>query len=117
LIKLTCNMKKSEIKFVVEVDDNNVPEKILWHATDGPSDKLQETKSISISLWDHTQFNTMRIDLWSKDMTVYDMKRFYIETLDGMAEGVLSATGDEKMAKELREVCSRLAKHVDETSK
>ena len=109
-------MKKSEIKFVVEVDQDNVPEKIFWHATDGPSDKLQETKSISISLWDHTQLNTMRIDLWAKDMTVYDMKRFYIETLDGMADGVLNATGDATMASELRAVCAKLAKHVDETS-
>ena len=110
-------MKNSEIKFTVEVDKDNIPEKILWYATDGPSDEPQETKSISISLWDHTQLNTMRIDLWAKDMTVYDMKRFYIETLDGMAEGVFNATGDELMAKEIRNVCSKLAKHVEETSR
>lgn len=110
-------MKKSEINFVVEVDKDNIPENISWVATDGPSAKLQKTNAIAISVWDNTQFNTLRIDLWSKDMTVYDMKRFYLETLDGMAEGILNATGDEYMAKELRAVCSKLVRHVDETSK
>jgi gliding motility-associated protein GldC len=110
-------MKKSEIKFQIELDQNNIPDKILWQATDGPSNSLQETKSIAISLWDPKELNTMRIDLWTKDMTVYDMKRFYIEILDGMADGIANATGDEVMAKELRSVCSRLAKHVEETSK
>ncbi len=110
-------MKNSEINFKIEVDENNVPEKIFWKATDGPSDNFLETKSISISIWDHTQFNTMRMDLWAKDMTVYDMKRFCIEMLDGMAAGIQTATGDEVMAREIMAVCSKLARHVDETSK
>jgi gliding motility-associated protein GldC len=110
-------MKNSEINFKIETDDNNVPEKIYWKATDGPSQDFMETKSISISIWDHTQFNTMRMDLWAKDMTVYDMKRFCVEMLDGMAEGLQNATGDDYMAKEIRNVCSKLAKHVDETSR
>ena len=50
-------------------------------------------------------------------MEVHEMKRFYIETLDGMAEGIQNATGDDFMAKEIRNVCSKLAKHVEETSK
>lgn len=110
-------MKQSEINFKIETDKNNVPEKIFWKATDGPSADFIETKSISISIWDHEQFNTMRMDLWSKDMTVYDMKRFCVEMLDGMAEGIQNATGDDFMAKELRTLCSKLAHHVDETSK
>lgn len=110
-------MKNSEINFKIEVDDKNVPENLFWFATDGPSDKFQETKAISISVWDQTQFNTMRMDLWSKDMTVYDMKRFYIETLDGIATTILTATGDDVMASEIQKVCSKLAHHVEETSK
>ncbi len=110
-------MKNSEINFKIEVDEKNVPDKIYWKATDGPSDDFQETKSISIAIWDHTQFNTMRIDLWAKDMSVYDMKRFYIETLDGMAAGILNATGDDLMSRETQALCSKLARHVEETSK
>ncbi len=110
-------MKNSEINFKIETDNNNIPEKISWKATDGPSEAYMETKSISVSIWDPVQNNTMRIDLWTKDMAVYDMKRFCVEMLDGMADGIQNATGDEFMAKEIRAVCSKLARHVDETSK
>jgi gliding motility-associated protein GldC len=48
-------MKKSTIHFTVELDENNVPERILWDATDKPEPGVSETKAISVSLWDHTQ--------------------------------------------------------------
>ncbi|HEY5824665.1 MAG TPA: gliding motility protein GldC [Cyclobacteriaceae bacterium] len=105
-------MKKSTIQFSVELDENNIPEKILWNATDKPEDDTSETKAISIALWDHTQKNTMRIDLWTKDMPVDDMKRFYIDCIGGLSQSVLTATGDEHMAKEMRLLCDRLVEHV-----
>src|SRR5688572_12759355 len=61
-------MKKSTINFTVDLDAQNVPEKIYWEATDKPDPKLSETKAICIALWDHEQKNTLRIDLWAKDM-------------------------------------------------
>ncbi|HEY5748487.1 MAG TPA: gliding motility protein GldC [Chryseolinea sp.] len=105
-------MKKSSINFTVELDQNNVPDRILWEATDKPDPGLSETKSISVALWDHTQKNTLRIDLWSKDMPVEDMKRFYIDCVGGLAQSALSATGDEYMASELNAVCERLVQHL-----
>ncbi|MBL7874742.1 MAG: gliding motility protein GldC, partial [Cyclobacteriaceae bacterium] len=89
-------MKKSTINFSIELDSKNVPERILWDATDKPEDTPSETKSISVSLWDDKQKNTMRIDLWTKDMPVDEMKRFYIECVGGIAQSVLSSTGDER---------------------
>jgi len=105
-------MKKSTIQFEVQLDENNIPDKILWNATDKPEEDTSETKSISIALWDHTQKNTMRIDLWAKDMPVDDMKRFYIDCIGGLSQSVLTATGDEFMAKEMRLLCDRLVEHV-----
>jgi gliding motility-associated protein GldC len=101
-------MKKSSIQFNIDLDQNNVPERILWDATDKPQDTPSETKSISISLWDSQQKNTMRIDLWTKDMPVDEMKRFYIECLGGIAQSVLSSTGDERIANEINSLCDRL---------
>jgi gliding motility-associated protein GldC len=109
-------MKTSEINFKVELDSNNVPEKIWWDATEKPETGLSETKSISISLWDHVQKNTMRIDLWSKEMPIEEMKRFYIDCLGGLAQSILSATGDEQMSGEINTLCERLAKQIS-TSK
>ncbi len=102
-------MKKSTIQFNIDLDQNNVPERIHWDATDKPQDTPSETKSISISLWDSQQKNTMRIDLWTKDMPVDEMKRFYIECLGGIGQSVLSATGDERMSSEINSLCDRLA--------
>lgn len=105
-------MKHSEINFKVELDNNNVPEKIFWDATEKPDPGLSETKAISISLWDHVQKNTMRIDLWSKEMPVEEMKRFYIDCLGGLAQSILSSTGDETMSQEINAMCDRLAKQI-----
>lgn len=109
-------MKKSNIHFTVELDDNNIPERILWDASDKPDEGLTETKSISLALWDHSQRNTLRIDLWAKDMPVDDMKRFYIDCIGGLSQSVLTATGDELMAQEMRTLCEKLAIHVQKTS-
>jgi gliding motility-associated protein GldC len=105
-------MKKSTIQFSIELDQNNVPERIHWDATDKPEDTPSDTKSISVSLWDSKQKNTMRIDLWTKDMPVDEMKRFYIECVGGIAQSVLSATGDERMAQEINSLCDRLVELV-----
>ena len=105
-------MKRSTIQFTIDLDQNNIPERIQWDATDKPDDTPNETKSISVSLWDSKQKNTMRIDLWTKDMPVDEMKRFYIECLGGIAQSLLSATGDERMANEINDTCDRLVEIV-----
>src|SRR6478609_3466261 len=108
-------MKKSEINFKVELDENNVPEKIQWDATDKPDTGFSDSKSISISLWDHQQKNTLRIDLWTKDMPVNEMKRFYIDCLGGLSQSILTSTNDEFMANEINQLCEKLALHVKKT--
>lgn len=105
-------MKNSEINFTVELDDKNVPERIYWNATEKEDDGLSETKSISISLWDHFHKNTMRIDLWTKDMPMDEMKRFYIDMLGGLSQSLLNATGDEFMAGEMDKLCEKFIEHL-----
>ncbi|HMJ68020.1 MAG TPA: gliding motility protein GldC [Cyclobacteriaceae bacterium] len=109
-------MKTSTIKFNINLDDNDVPEKIEWDANEKPEGGLTETKAISISVWDQEQKNTLRIDLWTKDMPVEEMKRFYIESIGGMAQSVLRATGDEFMAREMDALCDKLVEYVRKNS-
>ncbi len=105
-------MKKSSINFTIDLDKDNVPEKILWEAADKGTPGLEETKSISLSLWDPVQKNTMRIDLWTKDMPIDDMKRFYIDCLGGLSQSVLNSTGDEFMASETNALAEKLAEYL-----
>ena len=105
-------MKTSTIHLTVELDEQNVPEKIRWDASDKPEDQQTETRSISLAIWDSEAKNTLRIDLWTKDMPVHEMKRFYIDCIGGLAQSALRATGDEKMASEMNELCDKLVKHI-----
>ncbi len=105
-------MDTSEIKFKVELDKDNIPEKIYWDADQKDSPGFSETKSISLSLWDDQKKNTLRIDLWSKDMPVDEMKRFYIDCLGGISQTIMNSTGDEYIAGEINALCERLVEHV-----
>ncbi len=94
-------MKKSEINFTVELDENNLPNNIEWKASD--ANEGGSTKSVMMSLWDVKEKNTMRIDLWTKDMLVDEMKMFYHQSMLSMADSFERATGEAEMAKEMRE--------------
>jgi len=107
-------MKKSEINLSIHLDDDNVPEKIIWDATDKEEDTDALANAISLSIWDHLQKNTLRIDLWTKQMPVDEMKRFTIDTLGGIAQTILSSTGDTYMSDEINKLCDRLVEHVEE---
>jgi gliding motility-associated protein GldC len=110
-------MKKSEIHFTVELDEQQIPEKIYWDATDNPNEGLSDTHAIAVSIWDHYHKGTLKIDLWTKDMEVPDMKRFIIEIISGLGSTAQDATGDEKMARDIEALCRSLTKHVDDEIK
>lgn len=105
-------MKESEINFKITLDEQSIPEKIVWNATDGDFDDLRPTKAISISTWDHQTKNSLRMDLWTKDMPVDEMKRFYIDCIGGLGQSLLSSTGDEFMSGQVNELCDKLVEYV-----
>lgn len=105
-------MRKTTIQFQVELDDKNIPERISWEASDKPEATPEETKALCISLWDDRQKNTLRIDLWAKDMPVLEMKRFYIDCLGGLAQSIKNATNDEFMSQQTHELCARLVDYL-----
>lgn len=109
-------MRETSIQLHISLDENNVPEKIRWDATDKPEEGQTEIKSLSLAMWDQNEQSTMRIDLWVKDMPVDEMKRFYIDSIGGLSQSLLRATGDEYMAGEMNALCERLATHLRNSS-
>lgn len=107
-------MKKSDIKFQIELDEKSLPKSIIWDASDKEGDGLESTKSISLNIWDNLNQSTLRIDLWTDEMSVVEMKRFYIDILGGMGQTILNSTGDEYMSEEIKDLCDRLVRHVNE---
>ncbi|MBC7641327.1 MAG: gliding motility protein GldC [Flavobacterium sp.] len=102
----------SNITFQVELDDNRVPEKIMWTAEDGGV-KLEETKAILLSVWDSKTQETLRIDLWTKEMPVDEMKLFFHQTLVAMTDTFSRATGDEKMTDTMKDFCDYFADNLE----
>jgi len=103
-------MKKSEIKFVVSLDEAKQPVAITWEADDSGVSGVKSCRSLMISLWDEQEKSTLRIDLWTKEMLVNDMQRFFYESLSSMADTYLRATNDENTAADLREFSEKFAK-------
>jgi gliding motility-associated protein GldC len=106
---------RSEINFLVELDANRVPEKLMWSAQDGGV-VLEESKAIMLSIWDNKAKETMRIDLWTKDMPVDEMKIFFHQTLVAMSDTFHRATGDEKMSATMKDFCEYFAEKLELTS-
>jgi gliding motility-associated protein GldC len=106
-------MKKAEIKLTIELDDNNVPENITWESTDSENQEKLAVKSMMLALWDHQYKNSLRIDLWTKDMPVDEMKRFFYETLQTMADSFLRATGEKNIVEDLRDYCAHFAEKME----
>jgi len=106
-------MKKAEIKLTIELDDNNVPENITWESTDNENKEALAVKSMMLALWDHNFKNSLCIDLWTKDMPVDEMKRFFYETLQTMADSFLRATGETNIVEDLRDYCAHFAEKME----
>ena len=110
-------MKKAEIKLTIELDDNNVPENITWESTDSENKEKLPVKSMMLALWDHQYKNSLRIDLWTKDMPVDEMKRFFYETLQTMGDSFLRATGEKNIVEDLRDYCAHFAEKMEISEK
>ncbi|NCD68998.1 MULTISPECIES: gliding motility protein GldC [Mucilaginibacter] len=106
-------MKTAEIKLTIELDDHNVPENITWESTDAENKEALPVKSMMLALWDNNYKNTLRIDLWTKDMPVDEMKRFFYETLQTMGDSFLRATGETNIVEDLRDYCAHFAEKME----
>ncbi|PHS07419.1 MAG: gliding motility protein GldC [Kordia sp.] len=102
----------SEIKLSIELDENRVPEKLSFTAADGGVEN-QDSKAIMLSVWDADKQESLRIDLWTKDMPVDQMKIFFHQTLVSMSESYKRATQDEKMALTMKDFCDYFAEKLD----
>ena len=102
----------SEIKFLVELDTNRVPERLTWTAQDGGID-AEEAKAMMLSIWDAKAQETLRIDLWTKDMPVDEMKLFFHQTLVAMSDTFRRATDDDKMADTMKDFCDYFAEKLE----
>jgi gliding motility-associated protein GldC len=102
----------SEITLKVTLDENRVPEKLNWSAEDGGI-KDEEAKAMLLSVWDSKNRESLKIDLWTKDMPVEEMKIFFHQTLVALSDTFMKATQDEKMTATMKDFCDYFAEKLE----
>lgn len=102
-------MRKTEIRLQIELDDQNVPTTITWHADDAPADTVPDTRCFALSIWEADTNQTLNINLWTQKMMMGEMKKFYLQTVAGLTETLFSATGDEVSYKEMNRTLENMA--------
>src|SRR6478752_7612657 len=85
-------MKTSTITVDVQLNDDKVPEAILWKASDSTIENAQKAKAMMLAFWDGAEKTALRIDLWTKEMMVDEMADFFYQTLMTMADTYGRAT-------------------------
>ena len=107
-----ANLHRSKITLTVGLDENRVPEELHWSAEDGGIID-QEAKAMLLSVWDSKHKESLKIDLWTKDMPVDEMKIFFHQTLVALSETFMKATQDEKMTATMKDFCAYFAEKLE----
>ena len=106
--------RNAEINLKFTLNDDNVPEEILWEATEAEVQEQKKCDSMFLSLWDREEKNTLSIDLWTKSMEVGDMNTHCYFTIMKMADTYEKATNNAEIADKFRDFANDFAKSVRE---
>ncbi len=96
-------VKRSEIKINIGLNEEKIPVEMNWQADDNPDfQNPQACKAMILALFDDNTKDTLRMDLWTKDMQVVEMDRFFFQTLRAMADTYYKATQNAQLATDMR---------------
>lgn len=101
---------KKKIQFDVLLDENKLPKNISMSSSDGSNNN--NIKALLLSAWDVSSKDTLRIDLWTKDMKVNDMHILFHQTILSLATTLERSTGEQKLAGALRDYCDFFAEET-----
>ena len=104
-----------KINIEVKLDEKNIPEEINWSATDLQGFDEASCRAFILSLWDHRNKDTLRLDLWTKEMTVDEMKIFFHQTLVTMADTLENSINDPRISGDMRDFCAYFAEKMEIT--
>ena len=106
-------MHKKDITISVELDNDHVPTNIRWEADDMSQKHIADCRAMLLSLWDARSKDTLKLDLWTKDMTVDEMKIFFHQTLITMADTLERSINDERISGDMRDFCDYFAEKME----
>ncbi len=107
-------MKKSDITISVGLNSENMPAEIAWAASGSPENsEFQPCKAMLLSLFDTATKDTLKIDLWTVDMQIGEMDRFFYQTLRGLADTYQRATQNKELANQMQQFATFFGEQVE----
>ena len=106
-------MYKKNIKITVELDNDHIPTNIRWQADDMTQKHVADCRAMLLSLWDSKHKDTLKLDLWTKNMTVDEMKIFFHQTLVTMADTLEQSINDDRISGDMRDFCAYFAEKME----
>ncbi len=98
-LRINSNANRTaEIKLIVDLDGDDLPTRIEWHASEGQENGPVSCQSMMLSVWDSENKTTAAIDLWIKDTTIEDMNLYFYQVIHKMGDTYLRATKNVDMA-------------------
>lgn len=91
----------NEVKITVGLDENKLPENIVWEASDGQ--KESNAKATFVSFWDTEAQHTLSLQLWVKEFGTDEMKRFIHQSIVLLVDTYENAIGKEKLVQDMRD--------------
>lgn len=93
----------STIRLDVALDEQRIPERLRWQSSDGQQAEGGDTRAFLLAIWDTERRETLRIDLWNKDMQRDEMDLLVFQTLLTLSDSYQKANGDQDVADMLKE--------------
>lgn len=106
--------REAEIYLRFTLNDDNIPEEILWEASEADVQDQKKCDAVFLSLWDREEKNTLTIDLWTRSMEVGEMNTHYYFTIMKMADTYEKATNNAEIAEKIRNFGNEFAQSVKE---
>lgn len=94
--------KISKLEIEVGLDDQYIPERISWKSLDSNQPQPLEAKALLVSIFEKESLDTLKLDIWTKEMQVMEMDRFMFQTLNALCESYLKATNNVQLSNEFR---------------
>ncbi len=104
----------SEIILKVKLDDKNVPERLSFLAPQAEGNAVeQEVKAFFLSLFEPQTSDTLKIDLWTKEMRTVEMHKFMYNTIRSLGRSYAKATMDTQVIEMFDDFANKLLEHAD----
>src|SRR5690625_8040395 len=109
-------MKTASIRLFVDQADDTV-QRIRWEADESGQPGQQEARAMILALWDRVARSSLRIDLWTHDMSFDDMNDFVFQPLLSLSDTYGRATNNTTLVREMKLFAPQFADRASQYDK